>query len=219
MDLHLLHQYKVSVELATHPISYKIQPTYRHETITEAKKNLSICKYACVCYIKIEWRRQSARRNPMQIEVSTVDEVKWALMNKFMKLECSYVLKVAAVCNLWSLISSAQQIDKSYLMEGSQIPYVREHRPTAALHVLYIKSHLPPECIRAITHTRISCVRWLCVTLHSQHYSDSQLHLCWKAVCRQAFLFDSCSEKTAVLSVAFYYQHALFSTCSNTWRT
>lgn len=155
----------------------------------------------------------------MQIEVSTVDEVKWALMNKFMKLECSYVLKVAAVCNLWSLISSAQQIDKSYLMEGSQIPYVREHRPTAALHVLYIKSHLPPECIRAITHTRISCVRWLCVTLHSQHYSDSQLHLCWKAVCRQAFLFDSCSEKTAVLSVAFYYQHALFSTCSNTWRT
>lgn len=74
-----------------------------------------------------------------------VDEVKWALMNKFMNLECSYVLKVAAVCNLWSLISSVQQINKSYLMEGSQTSYVREHRPTAALHVLYIKSRLPPN--------------------------------------------------------------------------
>lgn len=99
----------------------------------------------------------------MQIEVSTVDEVKWALMNKFMKLECSYVLKVAAVCNLWSLISSAQQIDKSYLMEGSQIPYVREHRPTAAPHVLYIKSHMPPRMHpRNHAHTDQLCEMTVC---------------------------------------------------------
>lgn len=71
------------------------------------------------------------------------------------------------------------------------------------------------EFAQSSTHEQDQLCEMMVCHIALQRYSDSQLHLCWKAVCRQDFLFDSCSNTTAVLSIAFFitnmhfFQHAL----------
>lgn len=127
-------------------------------------------------------------------------------------MELLYVSKVAAMRNLASIISSVQQSIKNIWKEGT---YCNRHcmyiNTDQLQRCKYIKSHLPTNVFaQSSTHEQDQLCEMTVCHIALQRYSDSQLHLCWKAVCRQAFLFDSCSKATAVLSIALF----LLSTCT-----
>lgn len=94
-------------------------------------------------------------------------------------MELLYVSKVAAMRNLASIISSAQQSIKA--ANGRKAPplYVQYINTDQLQRCTYIKSHLPTNVLAQWSpHEQDQlCEMTVCHTA-LQRYSDSQLHLC-----------------------------------------
>lgn len=144
------------------------------------------------------------------MNVSTVNELKSSEAHEWMKLCVERGSDRQLMLSNW-LIATTDKLLEGIVLLTATVCTVYKHRPTTALYCTYIKSHSPTNAFtQSHTHEQDQLCEMTVCHIALQHYSDSQLHLCWKAVCRRAFLFDSCSKKDCSPIYCFF----LLSTCT-----